>query len=111
MLSDTLALWLLYVCLDRLVLTLLSTRVSLLERTTEIISAQSFQCGETLVQYEYLSGYLSAAPISRPSLVLEASPHNIGVPSWVSLLPSHYIKGNLSLGTFIPLEKAAIMFN
>ena len=49
--------------------------------------------------------------ISHPVLVLEASPSNIGVFSWVGMLPSHHTKGNSSLGTFNPLEKLAIMFN
>ena len=46
-----------------------------------------------------------------PALVLEASPCNLGVPSWVSLLPSHYNKGSSALGTFSHLKKAAIMPN
>ena len=47
--------------------------------------------------------------ISHPALVLEASHCNVGIPSWVSLLPSHHGKGNSSFGTFIHLEKAAII--
>ena len=45
------------------------------------------------------------------ALVLEEFFYNVGVPSWVSLLPSHYDKGNLSFRTFCHLKKMAIISN
>ena len=54
-------------------------------------------------------GYFGAAPTSCQALLLKALPHNIGVPSLVTLLPSHHGKGSISLGIFGRLEKVAIM--
>ena len=53
---------LLYICLDRLILTLLSIRVSLLERLPETMSAQFYQHSvNTSVQCIYLHGYFGMA--------------------------------------------------
>ena len=46
---------------------------------------------------------------NRPALLLRALPKNIGVPSFVTLLPSYHGKVNSSLGTFDHLEKVAMM--
>ena len=48
---------------------------------------------------------------SHPALILEASPHNVGVPSGVILLPNHYGKGSLTLGISSHLQKVAIVSN
>ena len=54
---------------------------------------------------------LAQHKIGHLALVLKASPYNVGVPSWVSLLPSHHRKGNSTFKIFSCLETAAIMPN
>ena len=54
---------------------------------------------------------LARAKISRPDLIPEVSPCNVGVPFVVGLLPSCHSKGNLTLGAFRHLGKAPIMPN
>ena len=48
--------------------------------------AKIFRCG----MYVNVADTSAQRKISFSALVLKASPHNIGVPSWFSLLPSHH---------------------
>ena len=101
---------LLYVCLDRLILTLPSIWVRPWEKAPKIMSSRFCQHGmNALARHVHWCGYFGIAWISHPGLLLEVLPCNVGVISMVCLLPSHYSKGIISLGAFGCLEMAAIM--
>ena len=69
----------------------------------------SWHSASVLVQHIHWRGYFGVAPTSYPALLLKALPHNVGIPSVVTLLPSCHSKGNLFLGVSVHLEKAAII--
>ena len=76
-------------------------------KTTSVVF---FQCSIiALVHCIHWYGYFGMVETSRPALILEALTRNIRVPYFVTLLPYHHGRGNLSLGIFGCLEKVAIM--